>query len=407
MYVQRVRLENIRGIKQLDLRLIHDTELPGHTLVIGKNGTGKSSLLRSVAIGLASDAEATALLAEPFGSPFVSTHERKGTIVLDTIDERGNTDELTTVIEKSIHGTESVRSKSKKGSSYRSPLVIALGAGRSNEGAELANKPYSVVDSTYMLFNYEGTFTQPELTLRRLQDFVGDRKYAKTTSKIKEALGLGESHILRVERGGGVTVSGPDRATPIPLHAWADGYRVTLNWILDVYAWGMKRRDSIDREGDVRGILLVDEIEQHLHPTMQRGIFQSLKELFPRLQMLASTHSPLVIQGVDSNEIVSLHLSGQDVFSAELGDYYGSSIEDLLTAEELFSTDPYSIAVEKIRAEYHELIKKPELSEAEQERLRCLGRELMGLRILSPLGEDETIQQLEARLLEMDNDSDQ
>ena len=123
--------------------------------------------------------------------------------------------------------------------------------------------------------------------------------------------------------------------------------------------------------------------------------------------MLASTHSPLVIQGVDSNEIVSLHLSGQDVFSAELGDYYGSSIEDLLTAEELFSTDPYSIAVEKIRAEYHELIKKSELSEAEQERLRCLGRELMGLRILSPLGEDETIQQLEARLLEMDNDSDQ
>ena len=391
------------------MTLIPGEEVPGHTLVIGKNGTGKSSLLRSLAIGLASDAEATALMAEPFGSPFVSIGESEGIIELGTEDD-GETHTLKTVIKKNGYNIERVERSAKGGASYQSPLVVALGAGRSNEGAELAMKPYSITDSTYMLFNYEGTFTQPELTLRRLQDYLKEGGlYSEVLDRIKEALGLEQSHSLELERGGGVKVSGPDRDTPVPLHAWADGYRVTLNWILDVYAWAMKREGSIDQQGHVHGILIVDELEQHLHPTMQRGIFEKLKGLFPKMQILASTHSPLVIQGVTSTEIVSLHLGDQGVSASELGDYFGdlikeSSVEDLLTAEELFSTPPYSIVVERIRAEYHQLVSRNVLSLEEHEKLEDLGRQLMGLRILAPQRDDETIERLEAQLLGLEDD---
>ena len=407
MYVRSIYIKNICGIRELELPLINGTEAPGNTLIIGKNGSGKSSILRSLALGLASEAEATALLAEPFGSPFVSVGESNGIIRLKLFDEKSKRPSLTKTIEKNSYGAETVKGEPSNDALYQSPLVVALGAGRSNEGAELALKAYSLVDSTYTLFNYEGTFTQPELTLRRLRDYVGEKQYTRVVDRIKRTLGLGQSHVLRFERGGGVMVSGPDRETAIPLHSWADGYRITLNWILDIYAWAMKSEGSIDEQGHVSGFLLVDEIEQHLHPSMQRGIFGNLKELFPKLQVLASTHSPLVVQGVGSNEIVSLHLNEKEVTSELLDDYSGFSVEDILTAEKLFSTPPYSIEVENIREEYRGLVVKARLSSTERERLKNLGERLMALRILSPQYEEETIGQLANRLSELANDQDQ
>ena len=179
---------------------------------------------------------------------------------------------------------------------------------------------------------------------------------------------------------------------------------------MDVYAWAMRRDQSIDNDqsididGHVRGILLIDEVEQHLHPSMQRGIIQSLKDLFPGIQILASTHSPLVVQGVEHHEIISLHRSGTGVSSANLDDYSGFSVEDLLTASELFNTPPYSLELEEIREKYHLLMAKSELSSSERDQLRSFGQKLARLRILAPQNEDETLDRLEARLSELAND---
>ena len=88
MFVRRITLHNIRGFKDMDLQLSAvDTGMPGCALLIGQNGTGKSSLLRSIALGLASDAEASALLAEPFGSPFITHGEHLGTIHLELVNQ--------------------------------------------------------------------------------------------------------------------------------------------------------------------------------------------------------------------------------------------------------------------------------------------------------------------------------
>ena len=92
------------------------------------------------------------------------------------------------------------------------PLVVALGAGRSNEGASSVST-YGIVHSTYMLFDYDGTFFDPELTLRRLKDYLlEDAKYQRVLRNIKAALGLRRGDSLHLPRGGGVVVSGPYRA---------------------------------------------------------------------------------------------------------------------------------------------------------------------------------------------------
>ena len=404
MYIRSVRLENVRAIKEMDLPLGPTAETSGHKLIIGQNGTGKSTILRSIVLGLASDAEATTLLTEPFGSPFVTVGESAGTIKLDITDDSSQANPLTRTIEKNGHSEERVTSNETADHLRRNRLVVALGAGRSNEGPESSPRAYRLLDSTWMLFNYEGTFIQPELTLRRLKDYMGDGLYPRILGQIKSALGLRDEDILEFNRGGGVTVSGPDRENPIPLHSWADGYRITLNWILDVYAWAMKCEGSIDDEGRVHGLLLVDEIEQHLHPIMQRGIFNNLKELLPKMQIIATTHSPCVVQGVDANEILALHAGDRGITLDQPGDYYGASVEDLLTAYELFRTPAYSIAVEEIRKQYELLITKPRLPHEEQEKLRDLGEQLADLRILAPRRENETLEKLQALLQGLKDD---
>ena len=55
----------------------------------------------------------------------------------------------------------------------------------------------------------------------------------------------------------------------------------------------------MDREGrpDIRGIVIIDEIEQHLHPKLQRQILKRLHDKFPKVQFIVTTHSPLCVSG--------------------------------------------------------------------------------------------------------------
>ena len=404
MYIRRIHLQNICGIGDLNLCLTDGDRATTATLFIGENGTGKSSVLRAIVLGLASETEAAALLAEPFGSPFISVGQETGIIDLELVDAEGKVHRSQKKIERAGKEDEKLSTTLSSTLGSHSLLVVAFGAGRSIEGSESSPR-YSLTDSTYMLFSYEGTFINPELTLRRLRDYVGTKEYNSVLVRIRKALGLQASDALMFQKGGGVVVSGPYKERAIPLHSWADGYRVTLNWILDIYAWAMRHGGSIDSQGHVSGVLLIDEIEQHLHPSMQRGIVHSLKKLFPKLQIIASTHSPLVLQGVAWHEIFSLYRNGSSVTTKALRDYSGYSVEDLLTSEELFRIPPYSLQVEDIRTRYRSLMAKADLSAAEQDQLRCLGRKLANFQILSPQHKDETIDRFEARLSELANDS--
>lgn len=65
----------------------------------------------------------------------------------------------------------------------------------------------------------------------------------------------------------------------------------------------LKSKENISNQ---RGVLLIDEIENHLHPSWQRKIFPTLKKAFPNIQIIASTHSPFVIQTVPKSEIYVL-----------------------------------------------------------------------------------------------------
>lgn len=83
------------------------------------------------------------------------------------------------------------------------------------------------------------------------------------------------------------------------------------------------------------GVILIDELELHLHPEWQAKIASILVDVFPKIQFIASTHSPHIIQNAKPNEIIALALNEGDVYRRQLngGSYgfQGWTVEEVLT----------------------------------------------------------------------------
>jgi PAS domain-containing protein len=402
----KIHLRNIRGFSTLHLDLQNGDKPRKRTLIIGKNGTCKSSLLRAIAIGISDRVDATSLLSEKNG-PFVSENSKNGSITLTLSENSQGTINIHKRILRSGKGKDSIgekggtlwsatKSNRPDLSDDKAPnLVCAYGSGRFGTGPD-SGRSYRIADSVATLFRYNQTLIDPELTLRRLQGAFGSDIYDRTLHGIRRALGLSEEDYFELPQSGGILISGPTVGKKIPLEGWADGYRLTFSWILDLYAWALKAA-SIDEEGHIEGILLIDEIDQHLHPSMQAEILPRLSELLPKMQIFATTHSPLVALDAKPEELIVLRREGDHVVSEQnMLDFSGYSAEDMLSDPRLFDTEQvYGQETQEKLAKYKELasIPKDERTPEQRNELRRLAMEINSMESLAER-ENETTQLL-------------
>ncbi|WP_413328722.1 AAA family ATPase [Acinetobacter baumannii] len=93
-------------------------------------------------------------------------------------------------------------------------------------------------------------------------------------------------------------------------------------------------RENRIRAQEFDGIVLIDEIELHLHPEWQEQVSRILKEVFPEAQFILTTHSPHVIQTASKGEVIALERSGNEINKRELEDqeygYLGWTVEEVL-----------------------------------------------------------------------------
>lgn len=98
----------------------------------------------------------------------------------------------------------------------------------------------------------------------------------------------------------------------LPFHLLSDGQRSMVAMIADV---ALKAATLNPHFGELapsktNGVVLIDEIDMHLHPRWQRNVVKSLKDAFPKLQFFATTHSPQVIRETPHDEIIILNSDG-------------------------------------------------------------------------------------------------
>ena len=127
-----------------------------------------------------------------------------------------------------------------------------------------------------------------------------------------------------------------DSGEPVPVYLGhlSSGTEGTLLWIRWL-ALKMVHHYGFERDWASRpAILLIDEIENHLHPTWQRRVIPALLEHFPGLQIFATTHSPFVVAGLKAGQVHLLNRDANGVVTAS------TNTEDIIgwTADEILRT---------------------------------------------------------------------
>jgi predicted ATP-binding protein involved in virulence len=116
----------------------------------------------------------------------------------------------------------------------------------------------------------------------------------------------------------------------LSLEQLSDGERSLLAIVADLVRRLSLANPAIENPLHGAGVVLIDEIELHLHPTWQRTVVEKLRTTFPNVQFIATTHSPFVLQSLRPGELINLDPD-------EFGEYADKSIEDI--AENVMGVD--------------------------------------------------------------------
>jgi nucleoside phosphorylase/energy-coupling factor transporter ATP-binding protein EcfA2 len=381
-------LTDVRGFQYLDLALKAPSRSDDGgqwTILLGDNGVGKTTILRSLALTL-SPRDVTHAVLSRLGShsPTVRADRTSAVIRLGTPEH----EDVTTLVIEPFDSGERLRRRST--TDIPMPFVVAYGSrrgsglGGSGRGTDLT--PLAAVET---LFDEGANLIQPDIWLKewKLAELQGGKESADARffNAILATLcdllpGVEKVHVSREA----VEVEGPALGR-VPLGALSDGYRTTMGWVLDMVArWAeeAKRRNlPVDEgfAGIMTGVAIVDEIDLHLHPRWQRDVVASVRARFPRMSFVVTTHNPLTLLGARPGEIYVLRRNEQgnvDVMQRDLPP--GSGAEQILTGDWFGLVSTLDDETLRLLDEHRRLIRDrgpdaPEVIAREQELRQRLG----------------------------------
>lgn len=127
------------------------------------------------------------------------------------------------------------------------------------------------------------------------------------------------------------------------------GYQSMLSWVVDLCKRMFERYPESNNPLKESAIVLIDEIDLHLHPMWQRDIISFLSKSFPNVQFIATTHSPLVIQSMNDVNLYVLHRENDKVIAerSNVSNYQGWTVEEILRDTMKMDSDIHSDKYQK------------------------------------------------------------
>ncbi|HEX8054821.1 MAG TPA: AAA family ATPase [Thermoleophilaceae bacterium] len=389
LFLERIVLENVRSIEHLDLPVTRADGIRRWTFLLGENGSGKTTLLRSIALALAGSEAMPELLGTP--ADWVRRGKDEARIIVWLRTAAGEPrhgalvihreDTIRDVFSRNVGLLEELDAAFRH--THRSYFTAAYGVSRKPAEDEASVRPKSRfrdprAQSVASLF-------WPDYALTPLETWAMDLDYRhpRGYDLVREAIdtlmpGIRLERIDRANRE--LIFHTPDGE--IPYRLLSDGYQNVAAWAGDLLYQITNVFQDYENPFAARGLLLIDEIDLHLHPIWQRGVMRFVEDRFPHLQVVATTHSPLTVHQAGEGELFFLRRRAANA-PAQLFSYDGAPrdlmLHQLLTSPVFGLTTLDSRPIEEMKDEYRYLRDLRTRSTAETDRLRELSAELEDL----------------------------
>jgi energy-coupling factor transporter ATP-binding protein EcfA2 len=395
MHIKQINIENIRSIKNLHWG-IADSKQAGWHVIIGDNGSGKSTFLRCLALALVGPVEAVALrqnwndwLRQNQSRGFIRiylSHDDK----LDKFSGRGRKIEnyyLPACIIFTKQENE-VRIKEER-ESFNPDRYVWGGKSGWFSAAYGPFRRFTGGDKDYDKIFYSNPKLAAHLSvfgedvaltecLRWLQELQFKKLEKNPEGNILDSIQefVNQSgflpHQARLDRISSTGVEFIDgNGCRLPVEDLSDGYRSILSMTFELIrqltrVYGSKAIFSPNEKTKIiaPGVVLIDEIDAHLHPIWQRRVGIWFREHFPNLQFIVTTHSPLICQAATVGTVWRLPKPG----SNDLGGMVtGKDLERLLYGNVLdaYGTEMFGANVTRSEESKQRLRRLAELNQKE------------------------------------------
>jgi hypothetical protein len=212
---------------------------------------------------------------------------------------------------------------------------------------------------------------------------------------LKDLLRLG-AHASFLVEGGRVLVA--EHRDVVPLRQVSDGYQSVVATAIDILEVVMRLWPNV---ADAEGIVLLDEIGAHLHPTWKMRIVESIRRALPGIQFVTSTHDPLCLRGLGAGEVVVMQRDEDEKLRhlTDLPSPADFRVDQLLTSDFFGLNTTVDPETEALFDEYYALLALADPSTAQADRLAELRVELKDRRHLGSTMRESLMYEAVDRLL--------
>lgn len=375
-FITHIRVNESRNVSNLDIPL-SNTERK-HLIITGKNGCGKTSLLLEIEkyIELFRVTKLTSTMAHP-----IKYSDSDGNILFSKSKIESNRSD-------SDNDTNALAKFNSVLLTFNSPgqIYFDLTLGKFITSSfkakrEIQLNPVSGVKAIAFEKMHRSDADAGINFLQFLVNKKADRSFARDDEEmdtVKKIDAWFDNFLFRLrrlyhdpelelkfDRDNYNFIIIPSKGIPFDFTTLSDGFSAILRIVSDII---MRMEGHKVDAYEMEGVVLLDEIETHLHVELQKEILPFLTDFFPRLQFIVTTHSPFVINSL--HNAVICDLEKQSV----VDDLSAYSYDALI--ESYFGVDKYSAEVKQKLAEYESLLLKSDITPDEKLHIKDLKKYL-------------------------------
>ncbi|MCU0326639.1 MAG: AAA family ATPase [Spirosomaceae bacterium] len=281
--LKQLSVKDFQGIKETGIEGIPiDSQW---IFLVGENGFGKTTVLQSIFLGLNG----------PFDGNTPLLEDRKSSIQVEY--KNGENENC----------INSIRDN-------KSPLVhlAAYGPGRLNlqgvnsENAEARNNSvsYNLFNSDGFLFNINAELVRWGLKKDKRFGLV-KRAICTLIPNIADVkLNEQTDQIEYIEQEINIDGAKSSKYQPLTFQKLASGFKSVIALAGDMIIRLSKHQPEIHDPSELKGIVIIDELDLHLHPKLQKQLVGQFSKVFPKVQFIVSTHSPIPLLGAAANSVI-------------------------------------------------------------------------------------------------------